>query len=111
MSEEQLQAKCYEWFHNEYPEHRQMLFHVPNGELRDKITANKLKAMGVQKGVADFGLVTSYMGTIWIEMKIPGGTQSKEQESFQAKVEARKQIYLICYSFEEFQNIIKAFII
>ncbi len=52
-SEARIQSKAYLWFNNTYPQFRGLLFHVPNGEKRDPITANKLKAMGVVAGIPD----------------------------------------------------------
>src|SRR5262245_9035360 len=57
--------------------------HVPNGELRDKRTASKLKAMGVLPGSADLefffkrywedseGSHTAF-AALFLELKLPG---------------------------------------
>jgi len=39
-------------------------------------------------------------------MKTETGTQDKEQKVFQQQVEALGHIYIICRSFEQFQQII-----
>lgn len=52
-SEDQLQAFCWQWAWNQYPEARRLLWAVPNGGDRDEITAAKLKATGVLSGVHD----------------------------------------------------------
>jgi hypothetical protein len=47
-------------------------FHPANGERRDKRTAAKLRAMGVQPGAPDFVIIVA--GRVYLlEMKRPGG--------------------------------------
>lgn len=56
------------------------LFAIPNGGLRDKITAARLKAEGVKAGVPDVMLPWprgSYAG-LFIEMKKPGEKVRKD---------------------------------
>lgn len=57
-------------------------FHPANGEHRDKRTAAKLRAMGVQPGAPDFVIVIG--GRVHLlEMKRPGGEKpSKAQRDF-----------------------------
>lgn len=64
-------------------------FHVPNGGLRDKITASRMKSQGVKPGVPDvFIPIPNYLTGkhgLWIEFKRPShqsaidGGMSKEQ--------------------------------
>ncbi len=108
-SEDDLQAKCFQWFWNTYPEHRRMLFAVPNGGHRDKITANRLKATGVVPGVSDLILVV-LEGVIFIEMKTETGVQSKEQLDFQLKVESRGHWYYVVRTFNDFKELINSYI-
>lgn len=105
MTEDQLQAKCTQWFDHEYPGLRRTLFAVPNGGLRDKRTANLLLATGVKRGVSDLIFVMHHQ-VVFIEMKTPTGTQSDEQIDFQAKVEARGHLYFIVRTFEQFKQLI-----
>ena len=57
-SEDEEQAAVFEWA--ELMEHKYpclwLMYHVPNGEKRDKATAAKLKRMGVKPGVCDIVL-------------------------------------------------------
>src|SRR5262249_33024456 len=67
--------------------------HVPNGELRDKRTAAKLKAMGVLAGSADLeffwkhswedldGSHTNFCA-LFLELKRPGGKLTTDQAAF-----------------------------
>lgn len=76
-TEDALLAACFQWHHNNFPELRGLLFHVPNelpiaGE-KGAIHRNKMKAKGVVKGVSDF--VYCYFGQMYfIELKLPGNT-------------------------------------
>ncbi len=54
-------------------------FHPANGERRDKRTAAKLKAMGVQPGAPDFIIVIG--GKVHcLEMKRPGGKKPRDSQ-------------------------------
>jgi len=106
MTEEQLQSKCYLWFHNEFVQERKMLFHVDNNSWNATIGARK-KALGVVSGVSDFILIL-FIDVVFIEMKIPGGVQSEDQIKFQKMVEARGHKYQIIYSFEQFKDFIRS---
>ena len=58
-------------------------WHTPNGELRDRRTAAKLKAMGVAAGVADLVLVSPHDGRAhFLEFKGTGGRLSEAQEEW-----------------------------
>jgi VRR-NUC domain len=57
-------------------------FHVPNGEVRDKRLAAKLKAMGVKPGIPDLVLLSSYNSVRFLELKRKGESLSEEQEEF-----------------------------
>jgi hypothetical protein len=114
MSEEQLQAECFQWFDNTFPELRRTLFAVPNGGLRPTkfisgryvaAEGNKLKATGVVAGTSDLIWVLPQR-IIFIEMKLPGKGQSVEQEKFQDAVEERGHLYVVIDSFKDFQHFI-----
>lgn len=105
MNEEQLQAKCYQWFWNTYPEHRQMLFHVQQS-AKNWIQGSRFKAIGVTSGVSDLVLILKNR-IVFIELKVESGKQSPAQVTFQDKVETRGHQYSIVRTFEEFQFLIK----
>lgn len=75
-------------------------FHVPNGEKRTKITAAKLKRMGVLAGVADFVLVADGR-CHFLELKATTGRQSREQEEFAAAAEAAGASYWLAHDISE----------
>lgn len=101
-----IQAKCFQWHWNTYPNERQTLFHVQN-KARNKVEGSKFKAMGVVRGVSDFVLLLR-KEVVFIEMKTGSedSDQKAKQISFQLKVEARGHRYFICRSFDEFKELI-----
>lgn len=71
----------------EWPDLR-WLFAIANGGYRNKVTAVRLRAMGVKKGIPDIclGVRRGSFACLWIELKIPkredgrrAGTARKEQ--------------------------------
>ena len=104
MTEEQLQSSCVQWFWNNYPEQRKMLFHVDNNSWNSVIGSRK-KALGVVSGPSDLILILRCR-VVFIEMKIPGGVQSDNQKDFEKKVNDRSHQYIIIYSLQEFKNLI-----
>ncbi len=69
-----------------------MWFHVPNGGLRNKIVAAKMKSMGVRAGVWDCYFAwqdsAGISRTGWIELKVGKNTLTDKQETFRDQVEA-----------------------
>lgn len=103
MTEEQLQAACFQWHWNTFPKHRRKLFHIPNGGKRSQREAMKFKAMGVVAGVSDF----IYLLDSWfycIELKTDTGKQGINQNKFAFAVGYEN--YTIVRSLEEFKELI-----
>lgn len=89
----------------QYPELK--WFHaIPNGGLRDKITAAKLKAEGVTSGVSDTSLPIrrgQYSG-LYLEMKkLPGKGvgPSKDQLDFGEFVTEQGFFFAVCYGWQD----------
>ena len=59
---------------------------VPNGGLRNPVTARRLKAEGVRPGTPDMFVVLPNGRTGWIEIKTPKGRLTDEQKEFARKV-------------------------
>ena len=110
MTEWQEQRALIEWaalMEKRYPALR-WLFHIPNGEKRDRITAAKLKAMGVKAGVPDLCLpvpVGRYHG-LYIELKIGKGRPSDRQREWIAHLCEAGYAVNICYGFKEAAKVI-----
>ncbi len=102
--ESRTQQECVKWFRLQYPQFARLLFAVPNGGARNKVTASVLKAEGVTAGVADLILFTPRGGfhALCIEMKTETGRQSQEQKEWQREVECQGYKYVICRTFEDF---------
>ena len=85
--------------------------HVPNGELRDKRTATKLKAMGVLAGSADLeffwkrywedseGSHTAF-AALFLELKTPTNKASLEQVQFGLAMRRHGADYEMVYSID-----------
>lgn len=110
--EHRIQVACVRWFRYAYPRLTRLLFAVPNGGQRNVIVAQKLKAEGVVSGVADLLLLVprGNWHALCIEMKTAKGVQSENQKIWQADVEAYGYKYVVCHSFDEFQQEIEQYL-
>jgi hypothetical protein len=106
ISEDYIQNQIVIWFTNNYclPKHnpRWIIFSVPNGGLRNKKEAKRLKDTGLLPGVSDL-IVVGPNQTVFFEVKRPGKTQSPEQIDFQSRVEALGFKYILVRSLEDFK--------
>lgn len=87
----------------------EFLFHIANGELRDKVIATKLKKMGVMAGVADLFLMLAtpaYHG-MFIEMKSRSKPSklSKSQLAFAQKSKDQGYWYVVARGWEEARDL------
>lgn len=92
---------------NKYPD-LVWLFAIPNGGLRDKITAGKLKASGVKSGVPDICLPIrrgSYSG-LFIEMKRGKNKPTAEQKEWINFLPTQGFGVIVCYDWEAARDII-----
>lgn len=104
-TEAQLQADCTQWFWNEYHDERRMLHHNDNNSENRNKGAIK-KALGVVRGVSDLELVLPMGVTFFIELKLPGETQTDEQIDFMNKLKERGHPYFIVEYFQQFKELI-----
>lgn len=103
MSEDNLQAKCYQWFHNSYPELRGLLWAVPNGGHRDVREAMKFKATGVVAGVPD--LEFHYKGrSFFFELKTEKGIVSEKQKRIHQRLKENGFTVTVIREFEKFKT-------
>ena len=100
-----LQTACVKWFRLQYPD--LIIYAVPNGGSRNVREAQRLKAEGVLAGVADLVVMLPQGKSIYIEMKVKWNKQTDNQKEFQKKAIELGHTYAVCYSFEEFQQIIE----
>ena len=113
LSESQIQHDCLEWFRLQYPMLALLLFAVPNGGRRDAKTGARMKYEGVIRGPSDLILLIPKKGysSLCIEMKKPGGVQSKFQKEWQKEVEKYHNKYVICHSLEEFKYEVNSYLL
>lgn len=109
--EEILQQKIIEaWnnshtkIHSSYPE-RQRLYCVWNNAVNTR-EGNKMRSMGVKKGVADLAYITDNGQTHYIELKTDIGVQSDDQKEFQSLCDRLGAKYSIVRSYAEFWSTI-----
>lgn len=108
--ESSLQIECVAWFKSEYPKH--VIFSVPNGGARNKITGAILKREGAMRGVPDLQVLYAnhgYFG-LFIEMKTTKGVQSKEQMQFEDYCVKFGYKYVICRSKIDFVKQIRMYL-
>lgn len=109
-TEGKIQAGMFQFFHNTYPHLRGLLYHVPNGEYRNKVTAALLTAKGVVAGIPD--LVFHYRAkTYFFEIKKPGGTVSPSQKKIHKALDEQRFIIWVIETQEEFEALIKNIIL
>ena len=105
QKESVLQTACVKWFRLQYPD--LVIYAVPNGGSRNVREGQRLKAEGVLAGVADLVVLLPQGKSLYIEMKVKGNRQTDNQKDFQKKAIALGHTYAVCYSFEEFQQVIE----
>ena len=102
-TEAQEQAALMEWAHLSATRLPgvELLFHIPNGELRDKATAVRLKAQGVSAGVPDLCLPVARGGYhgLWLELKRADHSNhpSALQHAWMARLECEGYRVHVCY--------------
>lgn len=110
--EHQIQVACIRWFNIKFPD--LLLFAIPNGGKRDRITAAKMKAEGVLAGVADMMLPLARHGKygLFIELKTEekSSRQSSSQRMFEQFVTSQGYQYSIVRSLKEFINLMCEYI-
>ena len=96
-TEHEEQRQLVSWFRKTYPGVR--IFAIPNGGMRNKTTAMKLKAEGVSPGVPDLFIPA---WALWIEMKRQrGGSVSFEQKDWHAYLVSIGHKVLIAKGFDD----------
>lgn len=105
ISHDQLQAQCYQWFHNTYPEQRGLLHANANNSV-NKIKGNQQKALGVVKGVLDIEYFRANR-LYFFDIKVGKDRFSQAQREFMERVMAEGASCYAIRSLEEFQFFIR----
>ncbi len=112
--EEAEQAALIQWAAyqaSQWPE-LAFLFHIPNGGLRNKATAARLKAAGVKSGVPDLFLPVTrgqYAG-LFIEMKYGSNKPTPDQQRYLDMLQREGYAVAVCYGCEEAIETIMAYL-
>lgn len=108
MTEDNIQAEIFRWFHNNYctalNEPSLIIHSTPNGGTRNKAEAMKFKATGVVSGIADLTIKLPNSIFIDVEVKTENGKQSKNQKNIEAKLKKINCNYIVVRSLEEFKE-------
>jgi len=106
-SEHDLQAAVAEYLTLALPPHEALFCAIPNGGKRDKGTAGKLKAEGLQPGAPD--LVILWKGrAIGLELKARRGRLSSAQLAFSMRWTTAGGLYAVARSLEEVADLLDA---
>ena len=84
-----------------------LVFAIPNGGLRNKRVAVRLREEGVTAGVADICVIEGGR-VLFIEMKTRRGSLSDVQQGFAARATRARCSYRVCRSLDEVQDVIYA---
>lgn len=97
-----------------------LLFAIPNGGKRDKITASNLKREGVKAGIPDVMLPVARAGWhgLFIELKRPKnkelkkakGTVQDVQEPWHIELSEQGYCVAVCYGWLEAANYVSAYL-
>lgn len=83
-------------------------YHCPNGGLRSKRGAAKLKAQGVRAGVPDLCFVLADGHAAYMELKAPTGRLSPEQKAFREQCAAMEVEYAVSADLDQCLSILTA---
>jgi len=102
MSEHAHQAALISWWaiaHKAFGLPEYALLAIPNGGMRSKAVAGKLKAEGVRAGICDMVLPVSRKGFhgLWLEMKFGTNKPTPEQLEFMRWQQEEGYKCVICY--------------
>lgn len=94
-----------------YPE-LALMFAIPNGGERNKVTAARLKAEGVKAGVPDIFLPVPRRKNhgLFIEMKKEGGEPSKAQSYWRRELNLQGYAAFTCYGWLAARSLVATYL-
>lgn len=114
ISEHAHQVNLFSWAAMAKVKHPELalLYAVPNGGLRHKAVAGKLKAEGVKSGVPDVVLSVAKKGfnSLFIEMKTKGGKLNDNQKIWIENLNKFGNKAVVCWSFDEARQVIEEYL-
>ena len=113
--EDGIQISCVTWFGLQYPKLALLLHHSPNGGKRSASEAGRFKRMGTRPGFPDLLLLipSGEFHGLLIELKTEqrGSKQTDNQKAYQEIAVKYGYKYVVCRSFEQFQDIIREYLL
>lgn len=81
----------------------EFMYAIPNGGQRNIMTAARMKAEGVKKGVPDICLpvVNGGYAALYLELKIGTNKLSEEQAKYKNFLEDQGYFCAVCFTFEQ----------
>lgn len=109
-TEAQLQAACMHYAALQYP--KLLIWHCPNGGFRNAKEAAHLKRQGVRAGVCDIHVDKASNGYhgLKIELKSAKGKLSPAQAEYLRQAYEEGYATAVCYSLEEFMQVLKRYL-
>jgi len=109
-NEHNIQVASINWFRYQYPS--QLIMSIPNGGQRNKIVAGKMKAEGVLSGVPDIFIPAARNGFhgLWIELKSGKNKLTDNQRIVIGELMKQGYRCEICYSLDEFMNVVNKYL-
>ena len=113
--ESQMQKAVVKWWRmnaQKFAENPRALIAIPNGGLRDVITAARMKEEGAIRGAPDLFLFVAnnhYHG-LGIEMKTAVGVVSKDQVAVHRMLAANNYKVIVCHSYESAKDAITSYL-
>ena len=110
MSEHDEQVALITWFRYQHP--KLVIFAIPNGGLRNKAVAVKLRKEGVLRGVPDLFLMLPKNGRhgLFIEMKSKDGVLTDAQADFIEVARETGYQAEVCYGFDQAKHVIEEYL-
>ena len=113
-SEHDEQVALFEWaalHQGRYPE-LGLLFAIPNGGKRDKVTAMQLQREGVKPGVPDVCLPAPGEGWhgLFIELKYGRNTTTDKQNEWLERLTEQGYLAVVCYGWQEAADVIRDYL-
>ena len=106
------QVALFRWWNIQHPGIKHLMFAIPNGGKRGKVTAFMLKNEGVRAGVPDIFLafpVGRFHG-LWIEMKSQKGRTSENQDFMLAELRGQGYDCAVCHGWDEAREKIQSYL-
>lgn len=114
MNEHKEQKALFDWAALAAPAHPELalMFAIPNGGYRNKVTAARMKAEGVKAGVPDICLPVARNGYhgLWIEMKSAEGRMKKHQRAFCQRLADHGYRVVVCWSWDAARREIESYL-